>query len=614
MKRESNFKNVLVKRTGSVALACAMVVSMAPTAVWAWDGSRTGATQISSSTTVDNGVYSSSTLDENALLVYGDVEVNLNSPTITKDGEGGNGDDYSFYGINSAFVACSGAVVNIDNATVNTSASGANGIFSYGGSATTSNTSSDGTTVNITNSTITTSSDGSGGLMTTGGGIMNASNCTVLTAGGSSAAIRTDRGGGTVVVDGGTYKATGSGSPGVYCTADVTVKNSWLRTTKSEGLIIEGKNSITVEDCTVNVNNSAQNGQSTTSKAIFIYQSMSGDADTGNASFSIKDTILNNYIGDIFYITNQTTTIEVENCDFNNYDSDGYFLRAAEGKWGNSGSNGGDVTMTMSNQTVEGDIFVGASSSLNLTLKDGSTLTGTIYADDGATVNIVVESGSTVNLTGDSYAVFSGEGTVNDNGYSTTNLLSYTQDSDTMASSNERTSAIAEGTSSSSYVDATDDASATAGVDGDGGASTVVDNGTTDNTDDASTAASDAVGDTITKGNVVYTITDTSAKTVAVTGLTTAGKAKKTLTIKNTVKSDNKVTYTVTSIESKALAKATKLKTLKVKAKSLKKVAKNALVKDKKLKKIIVPSKKVKKKFKKAVKKLGKKYSIVKVK
>ena len=52
---------------------------------------------------------------------------------------------------------------------------------------------------------------------------MNATNLTIKTSGTSSAAIRSDRGGGTVVVNKGTYKTTGKGSPAVYSTADISV-------------------------------------------------------------------------------------------------------------------------------------------------------------------------------------------------------------------------------------------------------------------------------------------------------------------------------------------------------------------------------------------------------
>lgn len=45
--------------------------------------------------------------------------------------------------------------------------------------------------------------------MTTGGGNMNAYNLTINISGTSLAAIRTDRGGGTVTVEGGTYTTNG---------------------------------------------------------------------------------------------------------------------------------------------------------------------------------------------------------------------------------------------------------------------------------------------------------------------------------------------------------------------------------------------------------------------
>ena len=80
---------------------------------------------------------------------------------------------------------------------------------------------------------------------------MNATNLTVNTAGNSSAAIRTDRGGGTVVVDKGTYTSTGYNSPAVYSTANITVKNATLNAENSEALVIEGQNSITLENTNV---------------------------------------------------------------------------------------------------------------------------------------------------------------------------------------------------------------------------------------------------------------------------------------------------------------------------------------------------------------------------
>lgn len=165
---------------------------------------------------------------------------------------------------------------------------GANGVFSYGGSATTNNSINDGTTINISNSKITTSKDNSGGIMAIGGGIINASNLEINTSGTSSAAIRSDRGGGTINVDGGSYTTNGIGSPSIYSTANITVSNAKLISNLSEGIVIEGKNSVTINNCNLEDSNTKLNGKSTTYKNIFLYQSMSGDASLGSAEFTSK--------------------------------------------------------------------------------------------------------------------------------------------------------------------------------------------------------------------------------------------------------------------------------------------------------------------------------------
>lgn len=88
--------------------------------------------------------------------------------------------------------------------------------------------------MNVADTKITTTADNSGGIQTTGGATMNATNLTVETAGNSAAAVRSDRGGGRVVVDGGTYTSKGYNSPAIYSTANITAKMgpSPLRTLK----------------------------------------------------------------------------------------------------------------------------------------------------------------------------------------------------------------------------------------------------------------------------------------------------------------------------------------------------------------------------------------------
>lgn len=363
-----------------------------------------GKSEIKESTTLTSGEYSSNSSDENALLVRGDIDVALSNITVNKTGDSDGGDNTSFYGINSGVIAKDGANLTLKNITVETNAIGANGVFSYGGAATADNSNGDGTTVNISDSKITTTKDSSGGIMTTGGGIMNAGNLEITTSGISSAAIRTDRGGGIVNVDGGIYKTTGQGSPTIYSTADITVKNADLISTVSEGVVIEGKNKVTLENVTLTDTNNKLNGKSTTYKNIFLYQSMSGDAAEGISEFSAKNSSVITNKGDTLYVTNTSSKITLTNNKIINNDNKGNFLRVKKDSWGNSGSNGGDVTLIMKAQEATGNIVIDSISILDMTMGESSYYEGTLNGDNSAKeVKLTLDKSSKIKLTGDSY-------------------------------------------------------------------------------------------------------------------------------------------------------------------------------------------------------------------
>ena len=240
--------------------------------------------------------------------------------------------------------------------------------------------------------------------MTTGGGTMNATNLDIHTTGNSSAAIRSDRGGGTVTVDGGTYVTDGTGSPAIYSTADITVSNATLKSTASEGVVVEGKNSVTLNNVNLTADHNKNNSDKTNNlNAVMIYQSMSGDASVGLATFTMTGGSLTNKNGDIFFVNNTATTITLENVEIINQDSNGVFLRAAAAGWGTEGSNGGKVNLYLTKQAQTGDIVVDKVSALNLYLSEGTTYTGAINAANEGEVYVEIEKGSKWVLTGDSY-------------------------------------------------------------------------------------------------------------------------------------------------------------------------------------------------------------------
>ena len=388
----------------AVTLALAMSVAM-------YGCSQSG----TDTTTATTAAVSSSQTTETKYLTKEDITVNETKENsadgehaITADGEtasysdlavkktgNSSGDEADFYGENAAVFATNKATLDLKGILVETAGEHANAVFSYG----------EGTTVNVSDSVIETTGNCSGGIMTTGGATMNAENLTIHTTGNSSAAIRSDRGGGTVTVSKGSYTTDGTGSPVIYSTADITVSDAKMESTASQGVVVEGKNSVTLNNVDLTASNTTKNGdKSDYYQAVMVYQSMSGDADEGTSSFAMNGGKLTNKNGDIFFVNNTTTTIDLSKATIVNNDDNGIFLRAAAAGWGSEGSNGGQVTLNASEQAIDGDMVVDSVSTLNLLMSKNSTFTGAINKDGAAgDVYVELKDGATWKLTGDSY-------------------------------------------------------------------------------------------------------------------------------------------------------------------------------------------------------------------
>lgn len=376
----------------------------------------TAAAEISSAAETTGESYVSNASDENALLIRTGDTVSVIDASVTKTGDSDGGDSCSFYGLNAAVLVMGGTEALISGGTVETSASGANGVFCYGGNGGRNGADGDGTTLYISGTTITTTGDGSGGIMTTGGGVTYAEDLTVTTSGRSSAAIRTDRGGGTVTANGGTYTTSGLGSPAIYSTADVTVRNAVLTSNLSEGVCIEGKNSITLENCSLTADNTQCNGNATFLDTIMIYQSMSGDADSGTSAFTMTGGSLTGLSGHLFHVTNTHAVITLDQVELTNEGSD-ILLSVCDDGW-----NGADniAEVYASRQALSGTLLVGDNSTLNLSLSDGSVFEGSISGEitnakgeqvssSVGTVSVTLDETSTWALTADTWiSSFSG--------------------------------------------------------------------------------------------------------------------------------------------------------------------------------------------------------------
>ena len=459
----------------------------------------------------ENGLYSSSSSDENAVLVKNNGVLKLANSIINKTGDTSTtGDDADFYGINSAILVNTNGSLDISNVKIITNSKGSNGIFvtnaessgsssvnvaldgnglaeessgsgdnssnggtppdmpsgdnsSNGGSPpeiSDSNGGSDGgdssgmassnqdtvegtTEANIENVEITTYSDKSRGLDATYNGIINAKNVIINTNGQSCAALATDRGEGEVHVTNselntGVSNQSGRGSPIIYSTGNITVANSVGTAYVSQIACIEGKNSIELSNCDLSAaagGNRQDNGEYVDLGGVFIYQSMSGDADVGTSTFTAKDSVLS-ILSDsdyyesapMFHVTNTKAIINLEKTELN-FGSGTLLDVSGQNQWGTVGSNGGELTFNAKDETLDGNIIVDSISSLNMTLSSTSYV-GTINpSDDFGQTDVVIKSGSDWTLDGDSHiSSLENNGEINYNGHTLyVNGVAYTE-------------------------------------------------------------------------------------------------------------------------------------------------------------------------------------------
>ena len=89
--------------------------------------------------------------------------------------------------------------------------------------------------------------------------------------------------------------------------------------------------------------------------------------------------------------------------EINNNDSTGNFLRIQKDSWGNSGSNGGTVSLNMTNQKASGNIVVDSISKLIMNLANGSSFSGAINSENTGEIELTLDSSSSITLTGDTY-------------------------------------------------------------------------------------------------------------------------------------------------------------------------------------------------------------------
>ena len=346
--------------------------------------SATGYGQETGENSFSGKTFTSTGDNENSVQAKGG-KLNLSDCTITK--LGGNcedGDGSSFYGTNSAVCATEGGFITIAGGTIETDTKGANSIMAYGGSIT-------ATDVKIHNR-----KDMSRGIHATGGGKISANNLDIETEGNSSSVIATDRGGGTVIVNGGKYKTTGQHSAVAYSTGEIILNKIWGLSTQGEIGVIEGDNSITINQCEISAGNP--------NHALMILQSGSGDAQGYNGKITINGgkMISTSQTAPLCEVpTRMTGTLTLNDVEIE-VPSKMLMLVDYNTRWKTYGGVGHLILNTAKKHTYEGDVDADQYGEVNVVINKGVTWKGACDVDDSAKKTSVTVNGTWI-LTADSY-------------------------------------------------------------------------------------------------------------------------------------------------------------------------------------------------------------------
>ena len=359
----------------------------------------TGTSVMSESKTFEHQRFDNTTSDQNSFIGKNKASITIDSSVFDKTGNTTNDDNSNFHGQNAVVLGIEGSQTNIKDSNITSNSIGSNAVFATG----------EGSVINVENTNIHTKGDSSRGLDATYKGTVNGKNLTITTEGAHSATLATDRGEGTITAEAAKLTTSGTGSPVIYSTGNITANNVNGVANKSEIGVVEGKNSITLTNS--NVTGYHDNG-------FMLYQSFSGDAESGIARLKAENNTLTTHgTGAFIYVNNTTAEADLTGNTILMPNTTTLVKAAADSRWGKDGENGGHLTLRASNQELSGNIVADSISTIALDMTNGSSLVGAVNTDNTAKeITMKLSKDSSWTLTGDSYVkTLTNEDTTNNN-------------------------------------------------------------------------------------------------------------------------------------------------------------------------------------------------------
>jgi len=314
--------------------------------------------------------------NQSAALVTNGGTLTIGYAAITTSGDSSSTDNSSLFGQNAAALGNEESTLKVLYSSVKTSGKGATGVYARG----------ELTNATVLDSSIETGGDYAHAVMAAIGASMDVTNAELTTSGDHASAITTDHGYAAIDVADSSAVTNGSDSPAIAAGSGgvITVENSTLSANASAAAAIAGSGSIEISDSDLTTSADEQ--------AVVAF--LSGEGEDLEGGFSMEGGSLTHTGGSgaLFSASNASGVVEMENVNLNV--KSGLLARA----------EAGELTFTAEGVALNGDISADESSLVEISLEDGSTLTGAINPDNSADViRLTLDASSSWNVTADSY-------------------------------------------------------------------------------------------------------------------------------------------------------------------------------------------------------------------
>ena len=285
-------------------------------------------------------------------------------------------------GVNAVALAFSGSQLSMYNCNIVSHVASADAIAAVG----------NGSVVVADEPNITTSRDNAACLNVYDGAKATITDARVSTSSLSCPAFLAQRGG-TINVTNATGELRGTDSPIAYSSGNINISGGRILTFNSHIATVNGAGKLYMDEVLY---------YGYKYYGFQLYYNGKDTQNSGTGLLDIKNSTIVIAEGPMFYVTNSSAEVNLEKVKFG-FAKNAPLAQIEAGDWGESGNNGGHLTLKATDQKLEGDIEVDAISSVSFEMNDKVSYKGAINSGKNGVASVVMKNGSSWTVTSDSY-------------------------------------------------------------------------------------------------------------------------------------------------------------------------------------------------------------------